>query len=153
MDLTSDQKQITATEKAFKYAEKMGYGEVDGSKTAEGYFPEGEEVKGIDYEEEHYYSEPEGAYVEIKEGKEGSPGHETFEAMAGVPTTEKLYIGAGATEFMLNMDVKHEISEGSPTRVTRSPTQRQTVPVWTPGASVKGYTVPLNTWLLCIRLV
>ena len=44
-------------------------------------------------------------FVEIKEG---SPGNESFEAMAGVPTTENLYVGFGATEFMMNMDVKHE---------------------------------------------
>ncbi len=128
-------------------------GEIDETKTVEEYFPEGEVVKGDDYEEEfeefeyvgptpeeviadpnepkeiildyrtppalpygeeeHYYSEAEEAYVEIKEG---TPGHETFEAMAGVPTTENLYLGFGATEFMMNMDVKHEISENNPTR-------------------------------------
>lgn len=54
----------------------------------------------------HYYSaigKPgvENNYVEIKEG---SPGHESYEAMAGVPTTEDLYVGFGATEFMLNFD-------------------------------------------------
>ena len=54
----------------------------------------------------HYYSAigkpgAEDNYVEIKEG---SPGHESYEAMAGVPTTEDLYVGFGATEFMLNFD-------------------------------------------------
>ena len=54
----------------------------------------------------HYYSAigkpgAEDNYVEIKEG---SPGHESWEAMAGVPTTEDLYVGFGATEFMLNFD-------------------------------------------------
>lgn len=48
-----------------------------------------------------YYSYPETAYAEVKEG---TPGNETFEAMAGVPTTENLYLGAGATEFMVNLD-------------------------------------------------
>lgn len=46
----------------------------------------------------HYYSEPEISYVEIKEG---SPTNETYEAMAGVPTTEDLYLGFGTTEFMV----------------------------------------------------
>lgn len=48
-------------------------------------------------------------YVEIKEG---SPGNESFEAMAGVPTTEDLYVGFGATEFMVNMDVELDTSKG-----------------------------------------
>ena len=48
-------------------------------------------------------------YVEIKEG---SPGNESFEAMAGGPTTENLYVGFGATEFMMNMDVKLDTSKG-----------------------------------------
>lgn len=50
-----------------------------------------------------YYSEMEEPYVEIKEG---APDNEHFEAMAGVPTTEDLYVGFGATEFMMNMDVE-----------------------------------------------
>lgn len=53
----------------------------------------------------HYYSEPEEPYVEIKQG---SPTNETYEAMAGVPTTENLYLGFGATEFIINLEAEHK---------------------------------------------
>ena len=60
-----------------------------------------------------YYSEiRDENFVEIKEG---TPGNESYEAMAGVPTTEDLYVGFGATEFMVNMDVNLETSSGSRT--------------------------------------
>lgn len=55
----------------------------------------------------HYYSKMEEPYVEIKEG---TPGDETFEAMAGVPTTEDLYVGFGATEFITNFEATEELS-------------------------------------------
>lgn len=44
-----------------------------------------------------------GNYVEIKEA-ENPHYYEEFEAMAGVPTTEDLYVGFGANEFMANME-------------------------------------------------
>ena len=54
-----------------------------------------------------YYSIPEDPKAEIKEGK---PGNEKWEAMAGVPTTEDLYVGFGATEFMTNTKVEQKTS-------------------------------------------
>lgn len=48
-----------------------------------------------------FYSIPSNAYAEIKDNV---PGSENYEAMAGVPTTEDMYVGFGATEFMVNMD-------------------------------------------------
>lgn len=69
----------------------------------------------------HFYSSiRDDNYVEIKEG---TPGNETFEAMAGVPTTSDLYVGFGATEFMLNEDLQHAKSSG-----TRKYTYNYTVP-------------------------
>lgn len=62
----------------------------------------------------HYYSamgKPgiEDNYVEIKQG---SPGSEGWEAMAGVPTTENLYVGFGATEFMMNFNGERKTQGG-----------------------------------------
>ena len=37
--------------------------------------------------------------------------------MAGVPTTEPLYVGFGATEFMLNMELEKKVSESNPNRI------------------------------------
>ena len=37
--------------------------------------------------------------------------------MAGVPTTESLYVGFGATEFMLNMELEKKVSESNPNRI------------------------------------
>lgn len=69
----------------------------------------------------HYYSNiRDDNYVEIKEG---TPGNESFEAMAGVPTTENLYVGFGATEFMINEDLEMKMSDG-----TRKYTYKYTVP-------------------------
>lgn len=62
----------------------------------------------------------ENNFVEIKEG---TPGNESFEAMAGVPTTSDLYVGFGAKEFMLNEDLKKATSSG-----TRKYTYNYTVP-------------------------
>ncbi|MDE5640008.1 MAG: hypothetical protein K2I47_09570, partial [Odoribacter sp.] len=65
-------------------------------------------------ETDEYYSTIEEPYVEIKEG---TPGNETFEAMAGVPTTEMLYIGFGATEFLMNLELEHAKSESNEDRL------------------------------------
>lgn len=52
-----------------------------------------------------YYSAPEAPYVEIKHN---DPRSEVFEAMAGVPTTEDLYVGFGGTEFIINEELKYK---------------------------------------------
>lgn len=62
----------------------------------------------------HYYGGFKDPYVEIKEG---TPGGEHFEAMAGVPTTEDLYLGFGAQEFILNFDGEMK-SEGATRKYT-----------------------------------
>lgn len=51
-----------------------------------------------------YISEPD-AYAELKEG---TVYNETFEAMAGVPTTRRLYFGAGGSEFMVEVEVLYD---------------------------------------------
>lgn len=63
----------------------------------------------------HYYSvmgkpNAKDNYVEIKQGL---PGNESWEAMAGVPTTENLYVGFGATEFMMNFDGEWKSQTGA----------------------------------------
>lgn len=42
-------------------------------------------------------------YVEIKDNR---PTDEPFEAMAGMPTTDDCYVGWGANEFMVNVEMK-----------------------------------------------
>ncbi|GKX28642.1 hypothetical protein SH1V18_11220 [Vallitalea longa] len=39
--------------------------------------------------------------------KQGSPYHESFEAMAGVPTTEKLYFASGGSEFIVDVTLEY----------------------------------------------
>jgi hypothetical protein len=57
---------------------------------------EDSDVKGA-----YYSTIRDGNYVEIKD--DTSPHYyEEYEAMAGIPTTEDVYVGAGATEFMVN---------------------------------------------------
>lgn len=51
-----------------------------------------------------YVSEPD-AYSELKEG---GIYNETFEAMAGVPTTRKLYFASGGSEFMVEVEVMYD---------------------------------------------
>lgn len=55
-------------------------------------------------EDPHYYSDM--RHVPVAEIKADAPYEERYEAMAGVPTTEDLYFGSGATEFMVNVDLK-----------------------------------------------
>ncbi len=57
-----------------------------------------------------YYSSLEDPMAEIKQGL---PGSEEFEAMAGVPTTRDLYCAVGASEFAVNMDVKELSGSGN----------------------------------------
>ena len=91
-------------------------------------------------ETDEYYSKLEEPYVEIKEG---TPGNETFEAMAGVPTTENLYIGFGANEFLMNMELEHAKSEENEDRLyTLTYTVSQCAGVNTPCSySCPGHTV------------
>lgn len=49
--------------------------------------------------------EPALAYAELKEG---SIYNETFEAMAGVPSTRTLYFSSGGNEFMVDLQVDYE---------------------------------------------
>ena len=51
-----------------------------------------------------YTSEPD-AYAELKEG---SIYNETFEAMAGVPTTRTLYFATGGSEFMVEVETLYD---------------------------------------------
>lgn len=50
-----------------------------------------------------YYSEPRN-YAELKEG---SVYNETFEAMAGVPSTRSLYFSTGGSEFIVNLRAEY----------------------------------------------
>lgn len=50
-----------------------------------------------------YYSEPKN-YAELKEG---SIYNETFEAMAGVPSTRSLYFSTGGSEFIVNLRAEY----------------------------------------------
>lgn len=62
-----------------------------------------------------YTSEPD-AYSELKEG---SIYNETFEAMAGVPTTRTLYFATGGSEFMVEVETLYDYDKTS-TRKYRS---------------------------------
>lgn len=60
----------------------------------------------IDYPTDSWTSrEPSLAYAEIKEG---TIYNETFEAMAGVPSTRTLYFSSGGNEFMADLQVNYE---------------------------------------------
>ena len=48
------------------------------------------------------------AYAELKEG---SVYNETFEAMAGVPSTRSLYFSTGGSEFIVNLQAEYEYSK------------------------------------------
>ena len=62
-----------------------------------------------------YTSEPD-AYAELKEG---SIYNETFEAMAGVPTTRTLYFASGGSEFMVEVETLYDYDKTA-TRKYRS---------------------------------
>ena len=65
-------------------------------------------------QEEHansitYYTEP-TAYAEIKQGTvefDGTGTDETYEAMAGTPSTEFLYFASGGSEFILEFELNY----------------------------------------------
>lgn len=55
-----------------------------------------------------YYSDPE-AFAEIKEGtvnRNSNGSEETWEAMAGVPSTETLYFTSGGSEFIVELELE-----------------------------------------------
>lgn len=51
----------------------------------------------------------------LSEIKQGSPGHEEFEAMAGVPTTRDLYASVSGTEFRVAFKAGNKTSVNNPT--------------------------------------
>lgn len=53
----------------------------------------------------------------VAEIKADKPYNESYEAMAGVPTTTNLYVGAGATEFMVNVDLQMKTTQGERTYI------------------------------------
>lgn len=56
-----------------------------------------------------YYSDM--RHLPVSEIKANNPYSEKYEAMAGVPTTTNLYLGTGATEYMVNVDLKIETTK------------------------------------------
>ena len=64
-----------------------------------------------------YYNNYPLQYAEVKEG---TPDNETFEAMAGVPSTERLYFGAGGTEFVVDVELEYEKDKDSVWRTYHS---------------------------------
>lgn len=56
----------------------------------------------VDEKEFHFYSQMRGGV--LSEIKHNQPRDEQFEAMGGVPTTENMYQGWGATEYMVNFN-------------------------------------------------
>ena len=79
-------------------------------------------VRKDDPNQGHFYSQiRDGNYVEMKDN---SPGNgETYEAMAGVPTTENLYAGFGANEFMVNMECELKSDTGMQRKYTLTSTR------------------------------
>lgn len=63
-----------------------------------------------------YTSKP-SAYAEFKEG---SPDNEEFEAMAGVPSTKRLYLGVGGSEFVVDVELEYKENVYSVWRTYRS---------------------------------
>ncbi len=58
--------------------------------------------------------------IQYAEIKEGVPDYEKFEAMAGVPSTERLYFGSGGTEFVIDVELEYEKNKDSVWRTYRS---------------------------------
>ena len=58
----------------------------------------------------YYYSDM--RHLPVSEIKANDPKNEPYEAMAGVPTTTDLYLGVGATEYMVNVDLKYRKEKG-----------------------------------------
>lgn len=64
---------------------------------------QGEEDEPLQYTKMSYTSEP-SAYSELKENQ---PDGESFEAMAGVPSTQKLYFSVGGSEFVVDAEFEY----------------------------------------------
>lgn len=61
----------------------------------------------------YYYSDM--RHLPVSEIKANQPYGEKYEAMAGVPTTTNLYMGTGATEYMVNVDLQMKTTSGERT--------------------------------------
>lgn len=56
----------------------------------------------------------------FSELKEGAPNAETYEAMAGVPSTEEVYFSVGGTEFKLALELQYWMNETGVSRKYQS---------------------------------
>lgn len=63
-----------------------------------------------------YYTSRPSYWSEIKEG---SPGSETFDAMAGTPTTRSLYFASGGSEFIVDIETEY-VQDATATRTYTS---------------------------------
>jgi hypothetical protein len=63
-----------------------------------------------------FTSEP-SAYAELKEG---TPDNESFEAMAGVPSNKRLYLGVGGSEYVVDIELEYKQNVDSVWRKYRS---------------------------------
>jgi hypothetical protein len=81
--------------------------------------------------------EPALDYAELKEG---SIYNETFEAMAGVPTTRTLYFSSGGNEFMADFQVDYEANSSAVRKYTSH--FNGTECEYKTGDQAKTYTVP-----------
>ncbi|TQR44228.1 glycine-rich protein [Paenibacillus popilliae] len=63
-----------------------------------------------------YYTSRPSYWSEIKEG---TPGNETFDAMAGTPTTRSLYFATGGSEFIVDIETEY-VSDATATRTYTS---------------------------------
>ncbi|WP_204603292.1 glycine-rich protein [Cohnella boryungensis] len=84
-----------------------------------------------------YSSSPE-FWSELKQGR---PGAEEFEAMAGTPTTRHLYFATGGSEFIVDVVVEY-VPEATSTRTYRSYYSGGVPSEFKIGDQAKDYTVP-----------
>lgn len=63
-----------------------------------------------------FTSEP-SAFAELKEG---TPDNESFEAMAGVPSNKRLYLGVGGSEYIVDVELEYKQNVDSVWRKYRS---------------------------------
>ncbi|SHL33944.1 Glycine rich protein [Anaerocolumna jejuensis DSM 15929] len=98
----------------------------------------------VDYPSDTWTSEePSLAYAELKEGSfsnETSIFNETFEAMAGVPTTRTLYFSSGGNEFMADLQVNYEANSSAVRKYTSHFNGNECE--FKTGDQAKSYTVP-----------
>ncbi|GKU77609.1 glycine rich domain-containing protein [Paenibacillus sp. L3-i20] len=90
-----------------------------------------------------YTSVPE-FWSEIKEGSPSTTGtgsNETFEAMAGTPTTRSLYFASGGSEFIVDVEVEY-VPEAESTRTYRAFYSGGVPSEFKIGDQAKNYTVP-----------